>query len=116
MFMRTIIGIFIVLISSSFVVLPFPTTLRITTLNDLGNVEDSVQVTLYRTLKDYREEVNPVAEPQFSDKKGRTTFKKLDPVKYYIHAEKGDKSNIGGGVETNTLEEGKINKLTIIIE
>lgn len=114
--MKPVIGIVLALVLSSFLTNPFPTTLRITTLNDLGNVEDSVEVSLYRTLQDYREEVNPVVEPQYTDKKGRTTFKGLEPIKYYIHAEKGDKSNVGGGVETNKLEEGKINKLTIIIE
>lgn len=104
------------MVASSFLMKPAPTNLRITTLNELGNVEDSVEVTLFRTVQDYREEVNPVMQAQFTDLKGRTTFKGLEPIKYYIHAEKGDKSNVGGGVETDTLEEGKINKLTIIIE
>lgn len=114
--MKYFIGILFVVVASSFMVKPFPTSLRITTLNDLGNIEDSVEVALYRTIEDYREEVNPVTEPQYTDKKGRTTFKGLDPVKYYIHAEKGDKNNVGGGVETDILNEGKVNKLTIIIE
>lgn len=115
--MKKFLGVAIVLIISSFALIPhLPTTLRITTLNELGNIEDSVKVTLFRNLEDYREEVNPVLTPDYTDKKGRVTFKGLEPIKYYIHAEKGDKTNVGGGVQTDSLKEGKINKLTIIIE
>ncbi|MTI23366.1 carboxypeptidase regulatory-like domain-containing protein, partial [Fulvivirga kasyanovii] len=32
------------------------------------------------------------------------------------NAVKGDKNNIGAGVQTDTLIEGKMNKVTIIIE
>ncbi|MCB0495963.1 MAG: hypothetical protein KDC79_07490 [Cyclobacteriaceae bacterium] len=114
--MKPVIGLALVFILSSFIVKPLPTSLKITTLNELGNIEDSVKVTLFKSIEDYRKEANPVMESQYTDKKGRTTFKGLDATKYYILAEKGDKNNDGAGVETDALEEGKINKLTIIIE
>jgi len=115
--MKSFFGVILVLAISSFAIKPIlPTSLKITTLNELGNIEDSVQVTLYRSMEDYREEVNPIMESQYTDAKGRTTFKNLDAIAYYIYAVKGDKSNAGAGVLTDTLKEGKINKLTIIIE
>ena len=92
------------------------TSLRISVLNDLGNIEQNVTVTLFKSEEDYRDETNQVGVPLKTDKKGRVTFKKLKSAVYYIHAKKGDKTNVGRGVQTEKLEEGKINKLNIIIE
>jgi hypothetical protein len=43
-------------------------------------------------------------------------IKELEARVYYVNAEKGDKNNIGAGVMTDKLDEGKVNKVTIIIE
>jgi hypothetical protein len=115
--MKAIIGFILLVVLCSFSVAPvLKTNLRITILNELGNIEDSVAVTIYRDENDYREEVNPVTPVQYTDKKGRTTFTDLEPVEYYIHAQKGDKTNVGAGVVADALLKGKMNKLTIIIE
>lgn len=94
----------------------FNTSLRITILNELGNPVPETEVTLYHNLEDYRKEENPAAETQTTDKKGRVKFGKLDPEVYFVYAEKGDMSNAGAGVATDTLREGRINKVNIIIE
>ncbi len=115
--MKSIIATLVLIVGVSFAFKPtLSTKLRITILNELGNIEDSVAVTFYRNKTDYREEVNAVAPTQYTDKKGRTTFANLDAVEYYIHAIKGDKTNVGAGVVTDILQAGKMNKLTIIIE
>ena len=116
--MKPLFATLVLIIAVSFAFKPamVSTKLRITILNELGNIEDSVAVTLYRHKNDYREEVNSVKPVQYTDKKGRTTFADLDPVEYYIHAEKGDKTNVGAGVVADVLKKGKMNKLTIIIE
>lgn len=93
-----------------------PTSLRITVLNELGNVEPEAKVTLYGNGEDYKKEENAVMEGKMTDKKGRVTFKGLEPKVYFVNAEKGDKNNYGAGVQTDTLEEGKVNKVNIIIE
>ncbi|MDN5211473.1 carboxypeptidase-like regulatory domain-containing protein [Fulvivirgaceae bacterium BMA12] len=93
-----------------------PTSLRITVLNELGNVEPGAKVTLYGNSEDYKKEANPVAEGKITDKKGRVTFKGLEPKVYFVNAEKDEKNNYGAGVQTDTLEEGRINKVNIIIE
>ena len=93
-----------------------PTSLRITVLNELGNVETGVTVTLYASSEDYKKGENPVMEGKITDKKGRVTFKGLSPKIYYVNAEKGDKNNYGAGVQTDTLQEGRVNKVNIIIE
>lgn len=108
-----------VLILASFTTpigLPLPTSLKITVLNELGNVEEGVKVTLYINDNNYKSEENPVSESQITDKKGRVTFKNLEPIIYFVNAEKGDKNNYGAGVQTDTLQEGRINKVNIIIE
>lgn len=92
------------------------TSIKITVRNDLGNLEENVSVQLFPTEEDYRNETNPVTEVQYTDKKGRVKFKGLEPTVYFINAEKGDKNNIGAGVQTDTLIAGKLNKVTIIIE
>ncbi|MBL3658508.1 carboxypeptidase regulatory-like domain-containing protein [Fulvivirga sediminis] len=92
------------------------TSLKLKVLNELGNIEEGASVQLYSSEEDYRAETNPVTEVQYTDKKGEVKFKDLEPKTYFINAEKGDKNNIGAGVQTDVLEEGKMNKITIVIE
>jgi len=92
------------------------TSLRITVLDYLGNTVEGATVNIYPTENDYRNETNPVQEKQLTDKKGRVTFKKLEPVIYFVYVVKDDMNNVGGGVQTDTLEGGKVNKVNIIIE
>lgn len=92
------------------------TSLRITVLNGLGNHEEGVTVQLYKTQEDYEDETNPVGEAVITDKKGRATFKDLEPIVYFVSAVKGKMNNHGAGIATGTLEEGKINKINLIID
>lgn len=115
--MKLFIGSLILLIASTFAFKPvYTTSLRIKIHNELGNIEDSVEVTLYKSMADYRKEVNPALPTRYTNEKGRTTFKNVEPIIYYIHAEKGNKDNIGKGVVSDTVKVGQLNKLTIIIE
>ena len=91
------------------------TSLKINIRNELGNVESGVTVTLYQNKEDFKKEENPV-QSGITNEKGMVTFKKLQPKAYYVTAVKGDKNNFGLGVQTNTLEANKLNKVTIIIE
>lgn len=93
-----------------------PTSLKITVLNELGNPVEGASVQLFTTDADYRAETNPVSDEQLTDKKGKTTFKKIKSIVYYVNVEKGDKNNDGAGVQTDTLKTGLLNKVTIIIE
>lgn len=94
----------------------FKTNLKITVRNELGNIEEGVSVQLFPTEEDYRNETNPVTEVQMTNDKGEVKFKDLEPKAYFVNAEKGDKNNYGAGVKTDELEEGKLNKITIVIE
>jgi hypothetical protein len=92
-----------------------PTSLKINIRNSLGNTESGVSVTLYANQEDFKKEENPVQQG-LTDEKGMVTFKGLEAKIYFVAAEKGDMSNFGMGVQTNTLEAKKVNKVTIIIE
>ena len=92
------------------------TSLKITVVDYLGNEGKEASVTLYPTDKDYRNETNPVTDNQYTDKKGKVTFKKIEPTVYFVYVVKDDMNNIGGGVQTDTLVKGKINKVNIVIE
>lgn len=104
------------LILSSFSGQLLKTNLKITVRNDLGNLEEGVSVQLFSSEEDYREEKDPVTEILLTDDKGVVKFKDLEPKVYFVNAEKDDKNNIGAGVATQKLDEGKTNKVTIIIE
>lgn len=91
------------------------TQLVITVRNELGNIEEGVAVQLYETEDDYKAEKNAVAEG-YTDKKGVVKFKELKPIEYFLLARKDDKDNFGGGEKTGKLEDGKINKVTVIIQ
>ena len=106
----------VMIIGSSFQPRILPTTLKITVIDNLGNVVKGAEVTIYTSEEDYRGNVNPAQEKQFTDSKGRVTFKKLEPVSYFIDARKGDKNNDGEGVQTGKLQEGKVNKVNTVIE
>ncbi len=92
-----------------------PTSLRITVLNELGNPVEGASVTLFKTEADYDNEENPVQETLKTDEKGRVTFKQLEPIEYYVNAQKDDLNNYGGGTKTGKLHKGKFNKANIVI-
>ena len=91
------------------------TSLRITVLDELGNVVENAQVTIYGNRGDYEKSENAVAGPELTDQKGRVTFKDLDAKAYYILARKGDRSNYGGGEMTDVIAKNKLNKLNVVI-
>lgn len=95
---------------------PLTTSLKITILNELGNPVEDASVQLFITDEDYRKETNAVSKAQLTNKKGKTTFKKLKSIVYFVNVEKEDKNNDGAGVQTDTLKTGLLNKVTIIIE
>lgn len=111
-----VFAIALLTISASYTCEQFlPTKLRIFVRNDLGNLVEGAAVTLYSSEEDYNKSENPVAETQITDSKGRVTFKDVEPKVYFVHVEKGDLNNYGGGIKTDKLEEGKLNKTTIVI-
>ena len=93
----------------------FSTKLKITVLDELGNVLPGAEVTLYKNKEDYVNEVNPVQETAIANKKGIVKFKKLNQNEYFVLASKGDLRNAGGGVIIGELEEGKTNKANVIL-
>ncbi|MCG8475599.1 MAG: prealbumin-like fold domain-containing protein [Cytophagales bacterium] len=92
-----------------------PTKLKITILDETGNIVKGAQVVLYEKKKDYYNEKNPVFTGK-TDMKGRVTFKKLKPIAYYVMAKKGKRDNQGGGEVTGKLRAGRVNKNTIVIQ
>jgi hypothetical protein len=91
------------------------TSLQITVRNNLGNLEEGAEVKLYKTDEDYRNDINLVGR-EITDAKGRAKFTELEPTVYYIDARKGDMNNFGAGIQTDSLAEKRMNKVTIIIE
>ena len=93
----------------------FNTKLKITVVDELGNIVPDAKVTLYGSEADYNKEVNAVQPFQLTDSKGRVIFKKLDAKSYYVIVRKGDKDNAGGGELVSDLKKGKINKANVVI-
>ncbi|WP_119844844.1 carboxypeptidase-like regulatory domain-containing protein [Reichenbachiella sp. MSK19-1] len=117
-FSKSVLWILIFLLSASFqpAELRFlPTKLKITVLNELGNPVEGAEVTVFATKDDYRAETNAVLPTDKTDENGQVLFKGLDPIPYYIHADNSGQSNIGAGVLTSELKEGRINKVNTVI-
>lgn len=89
-------------------------TLIITVLDDIGNVQEGAKVALYETEDDYNGHVNEVAS-DVTNAKGKVTFNKLKGQVYFMDVAKGAKNNLFGGEKTSVLEEGKYNKINVII-
>ena len=110
-----ILAILVISVTFGFDSKPLPTSLRITVIDNLGNFVEGADVSIYTTEDNYRNETSAVATGK-TDAKGRVKFKDLKGISYFIHAVKGDKTNIGGGTQTAPLNEGKLNKVNTIIE
>lgn len=93
----------------------FNTSLTVTVRDELGNTVTGAQVQLFEKEEDYNKEVN-AAEKAESDAKGVVKFKKLKPIAYFILCRKGDKDNTGGGERVSKLDDGKFNKITVVIQ
>ena len=94
----------------------FKTSIKITVIDELGNIVEGASVQIYGSEEDYRNESNPVTDVAVTDKKGQVKFKELESKVYFVNVSKGDKNNIGAGVQTAKLEDGKLNKVNIVIE
>ncbi len=92
------------------------TSLQVTVRNELGNLQEGVDVQLYESAEDYNNNENAIGEKQITDSKGRANFKNLESKVYFVNAEKGEANNFGGAEKTETLAANKVNKVTIIIE
>lgn len=110
---KSLIGLAFMLALLSFQLIK--TQMQITIRNELGNTEEGVTVQLFENEADYKAEQNAV-QTQTTDKKGVAKFKDLKAISYFVLAKKGDKNNFGGGEQTGALQDGRINKVTIVIE
>ena len=115
--MRTLIFLVAIVTCSSFTTAKgqiIKTSMRLTVLDELGNVVEGAKVRLFANENDYKKEENAVAEG-VTDAKGLVKFKDLRAVSYYLLVEKDDLNNFGGGEQTGKLQEGRINKVNVVI-
>lgn len=93
----------------------FPTKLKITVIDGLGNIVEGATVAIYTEKEDYLKSINPV-QTLSTDDKGQVTFKDVKPISYFVEVKKGEKNNNGEGAVTGKLSEKKINKVNVVIE
>ncbi|MFM8911309.1 MAG: carboxypeptidase-like regulatory domain-containing protein [Flammeovirgaceae bacterium] len=93
----------------------FNTSLTITVRDELGNTVQGATIKLFESEENYEEGKNVIAEGT-TDAKGIFRFKKLKAAAYFVQVKKEDKDNAGGGEKIGKLEEGKFNKVTIVIQ
>jgi hypothetical protein len=91
------------------------TSLNVTVRDEVGNTVDGATIRLYEKEDDYKAEKNEVAK-EITDEKGVAKFKDIKAIAFYVLVQKGDKDNLGGGEQIGKLEDGKINKVTIVIQ
>lgn len=91
------------------------TQLIVTVLDDLGTIQEGASVKLFKTVDDYNSGENQVLETHFTSKRGKTRFVGLEPIAYFVEVKNGKKDNALGGEKTEALDEGKINKINVII-
>jgi hypothetical protein len=91
------------------------TSLGITVRDEVGNIVTGATIQLFETEDDYQQEQNVVAEG-VTDDKGYYRFKEVKAISYFVIVRKDDKDNSGGGERTGKLDEGRINKVTIVIQ
>ena len=62
------------------------TSLKITVVDYLGNVVEGARIK------------KQMMDVPYTDKKGRVTFKKLEPTIFFLYVVNEDMNNVGGGV------------------
>lgn len=104
-------------VGSSFLLTPqlINTSLTITVRDELGNTVPGASIKLFESEENYNAEKNATAEG-ITDAKGVFKFKKIKIASYFVLVKKDDKDNTGGGEKIGKLEEGKFNKVTIVIQ
>jgi hypothetical protein len=110
--------VLVTILTSSFAPRPVQlinTSLTVTVRDELGNTVEGASIKLFETEENYNKETNPVAEGN-TDAKGNYRFKKIKATAYFVLVKKDDKDNMGGGEKIGKLEEGKFNKVTIVIQ
>jgi hypothetical protein len=91
------------------------TSLTITVRDELGNTVSGASIKLFESEENYNAEKNATTEGT-TDAKGVVKFKKIKATSYFVLVKKDDKDNTGGGEKIGKLEEGKFNKVTIVIQ
>ena len=91
------------------------TSLTVTVRDEVGNTVEGASIKLFETEDNYNQEKNTLAEGT-TDAKGVFRFKKIKAMAYFVLVKKGDKDNMGGGEKIGKLEDGKFNKVTIVIQ
>ncbi|WP_420582562.1 carboxypeptidase-like regulatory domain-containing protein [Reichenbachiella sp.] len=92
-----------------------PTSLKVLVLDELGNPVKGAEVSLFNSEEDYRAGENLLVK-KTTDEDGEVVFKKLEVTSYFIHADFDGKTNVGGGVQTEKLVEGRINKVNTVVQ
>ena len=112
-----IFAVSIFFVSSAFLLNPqlINTSLTITVRDELGNTVSGASIKLFESEENYNSEKNATAEG-ITDPKGVFKFKKIKATSYFVLVKKDDKDNTGGGEKIGKLEEGKFNKVTIVIQ
>jgi hypothetical protein len=110
---KTLSVLLLLVFVSAFAVL-LKTSLNVTVRDELGNPTAGANIKLYKNREDWEKEIGHFAEG-VTDEKGIFKFKEVNSVNIFILVRKDDKDNTGGGEQTK-LEEGRINKITVIIQ
>ena len=112
--MKRSLVLFLVLAAAFSFAALLKTSLNVTVRDETGNIVEGASIKLFAKQEDYEKELKPFAEAT-TDEKGMAKFKDIDRLSIFILVRKGDKDNTGGGEQTK-LEQGKINKVTVIIQ
>ena len=91
------------------------TALKIQVIDALEQPVAGAEVVLYTTEENYRFQKNAFAKGE-TDIKGRVTFRRLQPIPYFIDARNELNKNDGLAALTDSLQKNKINKVIVLIE
>jgi hypothetical protein len=110
---KSISILFVLLFITSFAAY-LKTNLTVTVLDELGNSVAGAEINIYSNRENWEKEENPILQGT-TDEKGIVKFKDLSQLNIYILVRKDDKDNTGGG-EMTKLEDGKFNKIRVVIQ
>ncbi|GAA4820324.1 hypothetical protein GCM10023331_00880 [Algivirga pacifica] len=92
------------------------TMLVLKVLDEVGNPVEGAQVFLYPTEQALLLNEVGIKAEELSNEKGKVSLvNDIEPVAYYITAQKDSLSTSAAGVKTDTLQKWRVNKLNVVL-
>lgn len=89
--------------------------LKVVVKNSVGEPLENAQITLYKTIDDFKAGKEALRAPEATNKNGVAMFTDLSEQQYYVRVQMPADKAANGGLITDVLSSSKMNSVGVII-